>query len=714
MPQEIPQSIHAVFDKFPRAVIIHDGGKPLYCNPAALKLMGFARMEEFFAVPNIRERIAGPDKARMQQRFDAIERGEHVADEYEVQVEIAPGKVRWLSAVRSRVAWDGIDAVLLTLVDITEAKHDQEALRRSRTLLQTVFDSMPMWLWVKDREGRYLMVNQKMAGDLRIPLDRLGELRANDLGFQTELQESIAQKEQAVIATAKPMTTPEVGANLPDGSNVVLTIVRSPLLDENREVTGLVGVGVDITDLKRTEATLRANEERYRALIEGSVQGVGIFSLRDHRALFVNEAMLRLTGETDAAGYLRTVNLFDRIREPYAGTLRKLVQNLADGSMDTFRDELSAYRADGSSYWAEFIARRIEWDGEPAVQFTVQDITSRKQAEEALKDHQAVLIAQNTYFKQDLGRLRERKGEGIVAASPVMRRVLQEAENAAKSRVPILIEGETGVGKELIAEFIHRHSDRAEHVMTVVNCGALTENLMDAELFGYERGAFTGATEARAGLAEVADHGTLFLDEIGDLPASGQVRLLRFLERGVVRRVGSTREKRVDVRILAATHKNLKQQMEAGTFREDLYHRLLVIRIEVPPLRERIEDILPLAVGLLDAACQDAHLASRTFSPEARLAMTTYAWPGNVRELSHSVQRALFASQLEGTTEIQPQHLDLPASQGGNANGMTMKQYLRQAEQRHVREVLSRVQGNRRRAAEALGISERQLYRLLE
>jgi DNA-binding NtrC family response regulator len=181
----------------------------------------------------------------------------------------------------------------------------------------------------------------------------------------------------------------------------------------------------------------------------------------------------------------------------------------------------------------------------------------------------------------------------------------------------------------------------------------------------------------------------------------------------VVRRVGSTREKKVDVRILAATHKTLKQQVEAGTFREDLYHRLLVIRIEVPPLRLRLEDILPLANLLLEEASRDAHTPPKPLSPEARLAVMSHRWPGNVRELSHTVQRAMFAAQLEGSDAILPHHLDLPAGENRGNGSVALKDFLHHAETRHVRDVLRRCEGNRRKAAEALGISERHLYRLL-
>jgi DNA-binding NtrC family response regulator len=331
-----------------------------------------------------------------------------------------------------------------------------------------------------------------------------------------------------------------------------------------------------------------------------------------------------------------------------------------------------------------------------------------------MKDQQALLTKQNEYFQQDISRRRERHQEGIIAESQAMRHVLREAELVAKANIPILIEGETGTGKEIVAEYIHRQSDRSKQILSIVNCGALTENLMDAELFGHERGAFTGAGDARAGMIEIADRGTLFLDEIGDIPASGQVRLLRFLEQGVIRRVGSNREKKVDVRILAATHRTLKKQVAEGTFREDLYHRLLVIRIVVPPLRDRLEDIIPFSQRFLEQACMDAHIDPKSFGEDARLALTRYEWPGNVRELSHTVQRAVFSAQLEGSNTIRPEHLDLHLPASADEITLPIKEVKRRAERQHAHAVLRHFNGNRRKASESMGISERQLYRILD
>lgn len=321
-----------------------------------------------------------------------------------------------------------------------------------------------------------------------------------------------------------------------------------------------------------------------------------------------------------------------------------------------------------------------------------------------------LLSRQNYLYREELRRRRALSAPEIVAHSAAMRRILEEAERIAQTDASVLIEGETGTGKEVIAEFIHRKSLRRAHPLSVLNCGALSESLLDTELFGHEKGAFTGATEARPGIIEVADGGTLLLDEIGDIAPTAQVRLLRFLERGLFRRVGSTRERSVDVRVLAATNRDLAGEVAEGRFRQDLYHRLLVFRLRIPPLRERQEDLLPLAEHFLSRLAGPG-CPTKMLDATAQAALWAYPWPGNVRELAHTLERACFAAQLAGAEEIGPEHLGLPAPAAGSLGDLIT---LQEAERRHIQAVLERLGGHRQKAAEVLGITERHLYRLLQ
>ena len=226
----------------------------------------------------------------------------------------------------------------------------------------------------------------------------------------------------------------------------------------------------------------------------------------------------------------------------------------------------------------------------------------------------------------------------------------------APTESTVLVRGETGTGKELVAQAIHRHSRRAERPLISVNCAAIPETLIESELFGYEKGAFTGANTNRMGLIEAADGGSLFLDEIGELPVEAQARLLRFIQEGEIRRIGSVQSRGVDVRLICATHRDLQLLVKDGSFRPDLFYRINVMRLHLPPLRKRGKDILELAEYLLDDRCERAGKVPKRFSPKAIQAITTYTWPGNVRELENAVERAVILADGE---EIDNDLLDI-------------------------------------------------------
>jgi len=236
---------------------------------------------------------------------------------------------------------------------------------------------------------------------------------------------------------------------------------------------------------------------------------------------------------------------------------------------------------------------------------------------------------------------------GFIGNCPEMVTQFDRIEKIAPTDATALILGETGTGKELVARGIHLHSRRHDRPLISVNCAAIPETLIESELFGYEKGAFTGANTNRTGLIEAADGGTLFLDEIGELPVEAQARLLRFIQEGEIRRIGSADSRKVDVRLICATHRNLQQLTQEGKFRQDLYYRVNVMRLQLPPLRERGKDILKLAEYILDKRCGELDKPGRHFSPMAIKAITTYTWPGNVRELENAVERAVILSESQ-------------------------------------------------------------------
>ncbi|HEY0099637.1 MAG TPA: sigma-54 dependent transcriptional regulator [Pyrinomonadaceae bacterium] len=308
----------------------------------------------------------------------------------------------------------------------------------------------------------------------------------------------------------------------------------------------------------------------------------------------------------------------------------------------------------------------------------------------------------------------------IIGRSPRMQAVYQMIETVAAVQSTILITGESGTGKELVARAVHNLSPREDKPFVSINCGAFTETLLESELFGYVRGAFTGATANRKGLFEAADRGTIFLDEIGEMSAAMQVKLLRVLQERKVRPVGGHEELSVDARVIAATNRDLPAMVKAGTFREDLFYRVSVIPIELPPLREKREDIRELVMHFAEKYSAQAG-RNLTVSEGAMELLERYSWPGNVRELEHTIERAV---ALERTDQIQPERLpeqitnynparvadafDLPE------DGLNLTAHLDQLEKTYLLEALRRTGGNQTRAAELLQLSVRSLRHLLD
>jgi two-component system NtrC family response regulator len=297
--------------------------------------------------------------------------------------------------------------------------------------------------------------------------------------------------------------------------------------------------------------------------------------------------------------------------------------------------------------------------------------------------------------------------EEIVGTTEGMRHVFAMAKRVAKTDATVLVEGESGTGKELLARAIHARSPRRDKPFVAINCGAIPETLLEAELFGHEKGAFTGAHVQRKGKLELADGGTLFLDEIGELSPLLQVKLLRVLQEHAIERIGGRETIRLDLRVVAATNKDLKAQLGTGQFREDLYYRLAVVTIKLPPLRERSEDLILLANTFLRRACQEYRRKTR-FAPDASGAILAYAWPGNVRELENRIQRAVIMAEGRAITAADL-GLEAPPADGNE----TLRDARHRTEHQTLVEALAKHRGNISRAARELRVSRPTLHGLL-
>lgn len=423
------------------------------------------------------------------------------------------------------------------------------------------------------------------------------------------------------------------------------------------------------------------------------------------QALETDERVVFTAGDGREALDLVKERAFDVVitdlRMPHMDGM-ELLKEIKGRSPDTAVVMLTAYGSIGTAVESmrhgalDFIAKPVNLE---ELEVRINKVLESKQ-----------LTLENEHLKE---KIRERFGlENMVGRSPAMVKVFETIQQIAPTRSTVLITGETGTGKELVAYAIHASSQRKDKLFQPVNCAALPESLLESELFGHERGAFTGAVKQKKGYFEVADGGTIFLDEIGEITLAVQVKLLRILEQRQFERVGGTNTLSVDVRVVAATNANLEQLVQEGKFREDLYYRLKVVSIDLPPLRNRKEDIPLLAETFLDQLASENNKGHMRFEPETIELLKAYDWPGNVRELRHLVEQmvvlsrsnVLKPSDLPGKYQVEPsrEHIEIP-------KGTT----LRSAEKKIILETLKDMGGNRTRTADVLGIGRRTLIRKL-
>ena len=391
-------------------------------------------------------------------------------------------------------------------------------------------------------------------------------------------------------------------------------------------------------------------------------------------------------------------------------------------------DVLRAAKAQAPATEVILLTAYAEWkSAKEAIRLGALDYFEKGQEPEELYHRIDKALAARALRRENenlRAQLRERYGlPGLIAQSPAMQAVLDLVERVAPTDDTLLIQGESGTGKEVIAKAVHHASARAARPFVAVNCGAVPETLLESELFGYMRGAFTGAAVSKLGLFEEADGGTMFLDEIAEMPAALQVKLLRALQSGEVRRLGATQSSTIDVRVIAATHGDLSALIAQGTFREDLFYRLNVIQVALPPLRDRREDIPALAEHFLARSGGKLGRELR-LAPETVERLLRYAWPGNVRELENAIERAVVLSQgTELDVDALPQAVQnaaragprpaIPAALEGRTLTIPLGTPMEEIELRVIRETLRHTKGDKNLAAQLLGIAARTIYRKL-
>lgn len=444
--------------------------------------------------------------------------------------------------------------------------------------------------------------------------------------------------------------------------------------------------------------SLQQTEQKYRGIFDHAV--VGIFqSTPDGRFLSVNQALAHILGYDSPDDLMRSVT--DIQGQLYVDQRQKeMFLRLAEREKQIVAFETRYCRKDGSVIWGALNARLVcdERGNVRHYEGFLQDITARKQAETEIQRLKEQLQAENIYLRKEMKL--EHIFDEIIGQSDRLKELLRKVEQVAPTDTTVLLFGETGTGKELIARALHHTSPRKDHPLVKVNCAALPAHLIESELFGHEKGAFSGATAKRIGHFEFAQGGTIFLDEIGELPLELQPKLLRVIQEGEYQRLGSSRTLKTDVRVIAATNRNLKEEIRAGRFRQDLFYRLSVYPLTIPPLRERIEDIPLLVQTFVEKFSKRLVKQIDTIPQRTMDALQQYSWPGNVRELANVIERAVIITQNNILRVELPQDQALTRDTGKTLDEIEREYILHVLESRNWR--VSGPKG----AATVLGLNE--------
>jgi formate hydrogenlyase transcriptional activator len=544
----------------------------------------------------------------------------------------APNGVRFVLGKQYNSAWPEVARSRLAGSSDSTMKTNDGS--RAPLELRSFIDSIPAFAWSASPDGFPEFVNQRLKDYSGLSPDQLyGDWKS--ILHRDEVEE-FENWWQGLQNSGKPGQT-ELRLRRFDGEYRWFQISAAPIHDEQGNLVRWCGVNTDIDDRKRAEQKLRKNEEDLRTIIDAIRQAVVVLS-PDGTTLYANRVALDITGLTigevnDNSFLTRAFHPddVDRIRE-------ERQERLLDGA--PFELELRVLFKSGQYRWFLNQYNPLKDERGQIIRWYVTgtDIDEQKRTEQQLRNENLVLreeIDHSSMFEE------------IVGSSHPVRQVLKQVEKVAPSDSTVLILGETGTGKELIARALHRRSKRASRAFVRVNCAAIPQSLIASELFGHEKGAFTGALQRRAGRFEAADGGTLFLDEIGDLPMETQIALLRVLQEKEFERVGSNHPISVNVRLIAATNRDLQAAVAAGTFREDLFYRLNVFPIAVPPLRERAEDIPLLVEYFVGRFAKGAGKNIRHIGKHTLQQIKAYHWPGNIRELQNVVERAVILSETD-------------------------------------------------------------------
>jgi len=572
-------------------------------------------------------RVHPEDRARAQQTIEFAPR-ELTDFEHEYRLLMPDGSVKYLRIVAHALSdASGNIEFAGAVMDITAAKEAEERIQR-------IINTVPALLWSARPDGWIDFISQRlvdytgMAMETGLGWSWQGAYHPDDVG-------QVLSKWRAALADGKPFEA-EARLRRFDGKYRWFIGRAFPLLDVSGQILGWYGGNFDIDDRKLAEDRIREQEIELRQILNLAPQHVCVLD-PDGSRIFLNQAALDYHGLT--LEEWQTYDLRQLFHPDDRERANREVQNaLSSGTVLEF--EARVRRGDGAYRWFLFRYKPLRDEQERVMRWAVTalDIEDRKQAEEQLQH-------ENVALREEIDKVS--MFEEIVGTSPVLQTVLSRVAKVAPTDSTVLVTGETGTGKELIARAIHKRSPRSARAFVSVNCAAIPRDLIASELFGHEKGAFTGAAQRHLGRFELAEGGTIFLDEIGELPAETQIALLRVLQEREFERVGGTGSIRSDVRVIAATNRDLQAAIAAGTFRSDLFYRLNVFPIEIPPLRKRREDIPLLVEYFINRYARKAGKSIRRVNKKSLDLLQSYPWPGNIRELQNVIERSVIVCETE-------------------------------------------------------------------
>jgi PAS domain S-box-containing protein len=638
-------------EALPDAILVHTEGKIVFVNPFCVRLLAAQGPEQLLG-KDIAEIIESEYLPAITQRILDCYSSGSASPPMEATLIACDGSSVKIEAVAIPISWNGAPAIEVVARDIRKRKKaEQEAQKWQKRLELAQEAGLRIGLWDWDVDANTVIWSDETYRQFGYTRDTFSGRAEDALArIHPEDRPRVDGAIQKVLI-GDPEYAAQYRVLRPDGTTCWIDAHGVVLHDGS---THLLGIGIDITSQKRTEQSLHESEENYLLLLNSSAEGIYGLDLRGNYT-FCNPACLRLLGyqaPEDLLGRnMHVVMHHTRVDgTPYPQRECQIYVAILEGKPSHVTDEVF-WRADGTSFLAEYWSYPMRKGGEIIGSVAFLDISDTRRAEQALRQSEEKyrkllendkLATEKLYLEDEIRS--EPNFEEIVGESAALKQVLNQARIVAPSDATVLILGETGTGKELVARAIHRMSSRKNGNFIKLNCAAIPTGLLESELFGHEKGAFTGAISQKIGRLELADKGTLFLDEVGEIPSEIQPKLLRVLQDQEFERLGSTRTIKVDIRLISATNRDLAQSVSSRQFRSDLYYRLSVFPIRMPELRERKEDIPLLVRYFVGEFARRMKKQIETIPAEAMSALVGWPWPGNVRELENFMERSVILS----------------------------------------------------------------------